>query len=414
MDKVKQRNEDRELASKRLGGKKMTETESLEGKSAASPVCTGSKRVVHLTIVHHPFDPRIFHKQLQSLGNVGFDVHLIAPHTRTECRDGVTIHSLPEPANRAERLALQPKAFRRARFLDADLYQIHDPELLPLAGLLKKSTGAVVVYDMHEDYRTKGAVLGRGLRALERWSFRWVDHVFLAEKSYRPIVKGREVPHTYIPNYVKPVGTSTKTPVGATREDSVSPTHLLYTGTVAEKRGLGTMIDLATKIRRANRPEMLTIVGICRHADQRAAAEAQVRHEDLQGVIDRVGWDTYVPPSTMSPYYRRADVGLALCEPHPNLVDSLLTKFYEYLQYGLPIICSDFPLWRDFIEENECGAVVPPGNARAVLEVLTQWQNQPEMYREHVRKARTAADRYRWGNVEDRLVQVYRYLLSPT
>jgi glycosyltransferase involved in cell wall biosynthesis len=363
---------------------------------------------VHVTTVHRPFDPRIFHKQLGALRDAGFDTHLIAPHGGTERRDGVTIHPLPT-GHRAwhARLLLQPIAYRRARALRADLYQIHDPELIPVAWLLRQRTGARVIYDMHEDYRTKGPVWGRLLRTLERWAFRWVDHVLLAETSYRSIVEGTAADHAFILNYVKPLGQGATGPP----EPAHEPTRLLYTGTLSNRRGLRAMIDLAAAVRRRGRPERLDVVGVCNRDRQRAAADARIQKHDLAGIVTRVGWDTYVPPSAMAPHYRRADVGLFLAEPHSNLTRSMPTKFYEYLHYGLPIISTDVPLWRRFVEENECGAVVPPGDADAVLDVLDRWRERPALYRRYAENARAAADEYRWAQMGDRLVRVYRRLL---
>jgi len=372
----------------------------------------GRTRVVHLTTVHRPFDPRIFHKQLVSLREAGFDTHLIAPHGAAEQRNGVTIH--PLPTGRRDwhaRIGLHPLAYRRARALDADLYQIHDPELLPVAKLLKTMTEARVVYDMHEEYRAKGPVWGRVLRALERWAFRWLDHVILAERSYRSIVRDESVPYTCILNYFRPFEENAP-PTRSETTDATGPTRLLYTGTVSDSRGLQTMIDIAAAIRRHGRSERISIVGVCNRPPQRTAAEARIRTHGLADIVTQVGWDTYVLPSDMGPYYRRADVGLALCTPHPNLTGSLLTKFYEYLHHGLPIICSNFPLWREFVEENDCGAVVPPGDPDAVLEVLDQWRERPERYRTCAQNARSAASRYRWEKMGERLVRLYRDLLA--
>ena len=368
-------------------------------------------RVVHVTTVHHPFDPRIFYKQLASLRDAGFDAHLIAPHEHDEQVQGISIHALPRPETRWHRLALQPQVFKRALALDAALYQIHDPELLPLAFLLKRTIGARVVYDMHENYRSKGALLGRGLRALERWAFRWVDHVLLAEESYRSVVEDHAVPHTYIANYFRPIGD--EDPVD-TVEISETPTRLLYTGTLSDSRGLRTMVELAAEIQRTGRLETVELVGVCHHEDQRARAEERIRAERLDDVIERVGWDTYVPPSAMPPHYRRADVGLALFEPHTNYRRSLPTKFYEYLHYGLPLLCSDIPLWRRFVEQHACGAVVPPGEPGAVLDVLDAWQAHPERYRECAENARAAAPQYRWETMGERLVNLYRRLLNDS
>lgn len=367
-------------------------------------------RVVHITTVHRPFDPRIFHKQLGTLRDAGFDVHLVAPHDQAERRGGVTLHPLPTGRRRwAERLPLLPLAYRQARVLDADLYQIHDPELIPVARLLKKATGGRIVYDMHENYRTKGALWGRILRALEHWGFEWMDHVLLAERSYRSVVAGR-VPSTCILNYFTPIGDEAHGgPEGA---PSPCPTRLLYTGTVSDKRGLGTMLDLAATAQRRGRPERLDLIGVCNRPEQRRSAERRIRRERLHRTVTWVGGDRYVLPSEMPPYYRRADVGLCLCDPHPNLRESVLTKFYEYLHYGLPIICSDFPLWRRFIDENECGVVVPPGAGKPVLDVLERWREHPGRYRKYARNARAAAPKYRWEQMGARLVELYQGFFS--
>src|SRR5699024_12614366 len=40
------------------------------------------KKVVHITTVHHPYDPRIYYKQCMSLAENGYEVTLIAQDTR--------------------------------------------------------------------------------------------------------------------------------------------------------------------------------------------------------------------------------------------------------------------------------------------------------------------------------------------
>lgn len=363
---------------------------------------------MHVTTVHEPFDPRIFHKQLRSLHAAGFDAHLVAPHACTERADGITIHALPRPSNRAERLALQPQAYRIARALRADVYQVHDPELLPLAVRLRHATGAPVVYDMHENYRTKGTVSGRLLRAVERWAFPRLDHVLLAERSYAHVMQGHAAPHTYIANYFTPIGDDAP---GEVAMPDAGPSRLVYTGTLADSRGLQTMVDLGAAIQAQGRGKTIRLVGICHHPDQRARADRQIRAAGLQDTVERVGWNRYVQPTAMPPHYRWADVGLALFAPHPNHTGSLLTKFYEYLHYGLPILASDFPLWRRFIARHDCGAVVPPGDVHAALDVLDSWHERPERFRELAANARAAASEYRWDAMAERLVAVYRGLL---
>lgn len=365
-------------------------------------------RTVHLTTVHHPFDPRIFHKQLKTLRAAGYDAHLIAPHPESETVDGIPITALPSVTGRYRRMALQRPAYRAACQLGADVYHIHDPELIPLAYMLKRTVGARVIYDMHEDYRTHGPVEGRLLRTLERWAFRWIDHVILAESSYRPIVAQSEGAATFIGNYMRPYDC---TPPPRNAELS-PPLRLLYTGVVAESRGLTAMIELVGRLRAAGTDVRLDLVGVCNYPEQRRRAACRIRQGALENFIRRVGWNAYVPASAMTPYYRTADVGLALFEPEPNYVRSMPTKFYEYLHYGLPIICSDFPRWRAFIERHGCGAVVPPGDIEAALAVLRRWHDNPDRYRARSEAAREAAPEYRWELMGKQLVRVYDTLLG--
>ncbi len=363
-------------------------------------------RVVHLTSVHHPFDPRIFAKQAVSLSAAGFDVHLVAQHTHAETVDGVHLAPLPPVEGRLRRIGLQRRVFEAARSLRADLYHFHDPELIPLAWRLKRATGARIIYDMHEDYRGHGPVEGRLLRALERWCFTWVDHVVVANEAHAGIV--RRAPVTCIANYVRPLDAAS--PVPATR--SLEAVRLLYTGVMADPRGLDALLDLAAAIIQNNLPWTLDLVGVCYRASDRHRAEARIEAEGLDRALRRVGWEAYVPWPEMHPFYQNAHVGLALWQPERDHLSKIPTKFYEYLHYGLPLLCSDFSRWRAFVEEHGCGAVVDPRDAGAAVHRLQAWFDDPARYARLSAAARDAAPRYRWAVMEKRLVALYEGLLG--
>ena len=365
-------------------------------------------RVVHLTTVHHPLDPRIFYKQVQSLRRAGFDVHLVAQHARSEVVDGVPITALSRTSGRYRRLLLLREAYHAARTLQADLYHIHDPELIPVAYALKRTTRGKIIYDMHEDYLGRGPVEGRLIRALERWCFTWADHVVLAEASYQPIAKRAGVPYTTVLNYFQPHATTHVRPKPPPRHGL----DVLYAGVQAYTRGLGILLDVAVQARETKLPLRVHLVGVCYRRRDRVAAEKRIAAEQLQGVVHRAGWDRYLPWQAMEPYYLQADVGAALLAPLPNYTGSIPTKFYEYLHYGLPILCSDFPQWRAFVERHRCGAAVDPGRPGEVLRVLRQWYEEPARYAELSANAAQAAPQYHWAEMEARLVGLYRSLLT--
>ena len=321
--------------------------------------------------------------------------------------EGVQIVPLRPIKGRYRRIVLQHEAFARARKLQADVYHFHDPELIPVAYALKRTTGARVIYDMHEDYRGHGPVEGRLFHRLERWCFSWVDHVVVANEALAEIVKG--VPVTWIANYFKPTVAPRSTPAQRTLKTEI---RLLYTGVMADQRGLPGLLALAEVILQKNLPWRIDLVGICYRTEDRRRAEQRIEKGRLDQVIRRVGWDTYVPWQAMTPFYEAAHVGLTLWEPHPNHLNKIPTKFYEYLHFGLPLLCSDFPRWRTFVDGHGCGAVVDPRDTAAAVSRLTAWFDDPAHYRRLSTAAAEAASHYRWNSMEGRLLGLYEALLS--
>ena len=109
-------------------------------------------KIAHLTSVHQRFDTRIFLKQCKSLSRKGWDVSLVvADGKNDEKRDSIDIYDVGIGGNLIERFVLTTtKIFANALELNAEIYHLHDPELIPI-GLRLKKVGKIVVVDSHED-----------------------------------------------------------------------------------------------------------------------------------------------------------------------------------------------------------------------------------------------------------------------
>ena len=112
---------------------------------------TGPVKVRHLTSVHQIGDNRIFYREAKGLADAGYDVALVVGQAPHEPVAGVPVIGVGLPRNRVDRATRTVwKVFRAARAERAQIYHLHDPELL-WAGLLLKLLGQRVVYDVHED-----------------------------------------------------------------------------------------------------------------------------------------------------------------------------------------------------------------------------------------------------------------------
>lgn len=362
----------------------------------------GELSVAHVTTVHHPLDPRISRKEVATLRKAGLRTWLIARDPGIE--HPTDFFALPPAAGSIGRLRRHLHALRHLRRLRPHVVHIHDPELIPIAWFMRRLNGAKVIYDMHEDYAGRRKRGGRLLRMLERWCFRWVDHVILAEASYDRILKGRSTRSTPVLNYVLPEHE-------ATLNSTPDPFTLIYTGTLSNCRGLSRMVDLAAEIKRRQLPWRLIVAGVSYLRDERKAAEQRVRDEGLDGVIERIGWESYVPWPELARLYERAHIGLALFEPLPNHTGSILSKFYEYIYFGLPIVASNFPLWEAFLKSNGCGVCVDRSDMDSIVMSLQELERDGRY--DAIRARAMAARRgYLWSEMERRLLDIYEDVLG--
>src|SRR5213595_2144712 len=108
--------------------------------------------IAHLTSAHPRYDTRIFFKQCRTLAEHGHEVALVvADGGGDEQAGAVRIVDVGRPDGRIERvLRSTRRVFEKAASLDADIYQLHDPELIP-ADLRLKRLGKTVIFDSHED-----------------------------------------------------------------------------------------------------------------------------------------------------------------------------------------------------------------------------------------------------------------------
>jgi glycosyltransferase involved in cell wall biosynthesis len=101
-------------------------------------------------------------------------------------------------------------------------------------------------------------------------------------------------------------------------------------------------------------------------------------------------------------------IGLAVLRPEPNYLESIPTKMYEYMALGLPVILSNFPLYRDVVSRHQCGLCVDPGDPEDLAAAILQLLGDPQKAREMGERGRQAVVRnYDWEHQLDHLVALY-------
>jgi glycosyltransferase involved in cell wall biosynthesis len=287
----------------------------------------------------------------------------------------VRVRAVPRPTP-ARRLAL---AARQAVRFRGDVVVALDPDSLLAAFVASRVRRRAVVADVHEDYLAllSDRVWARGVRgtlarAVARAASgvaRRADAVVVADEHVPPVGGRRRLVLRNVP-YLSMLP----------RTDHVDdPPRAVYIGDVRASRGLFTMLDGVLETSWS-----LDVVGPLAPADE---ARARSHPAVLGGVARLHG---RLPPESAWAVAQGAAVGLCLLSRTPAFVDAMPSKVYEYAACGIPVLVSDLPRQREFVEEYGCGLVLPdeadPGaGLRAALRDLSANPGRLEELRERTR-----------------------------
>jgi glycosyltransferase involved in cell wall biosynthesis len=187
------------------------------------------------------------------------------------------------------------------------------------------------------------------------------------------------------------------------RDESLT---MVYVGAVAEIRGSEMMLEVISRLQREKYAIGLTCIG---PATKSHLAELNEQIE-VRGLRD-VEFLGYQPPQVAWRLASKADIGLAILQPHPNYFRSYPTKMFEYMSMGLPVVVSDFPLYREVIEESRCGICVQPDDVEEILRELRPLLNSENLRIEMGANGRRAVERrYSWEVEEEKLLSFYSSL----
>jgi glycosyltransferase involved in cell wall biosynthesis len=370
-------------------------------------------RICHITTVHPVFDVRIFVRECASLAQNGFQTFLIARTDSDRVENGVNIIALHDNTARGvKRIVNMWRAMKKAFGLRADLYHFHDPELIPVGVMLRVLTRKKIIYDAHEDVKAhalskswpvRGSkrMIACFLRGLEIFATPFFSAVFVPIDTL-PAFGGKAV---LLRNYPLLPDKLPETGPGEGAKKT-----LIYLGGIREKRCPFEMLA-AVKILKERYPDiLLNLAGPFFPPDLKYRVEQFVENHGLTenvNITGRVSWEEGCR------LIRESDIGLCVLYPEADFERALPTKMFEYMMYGKPVVVSDFPRWREIVEETACGVTVdsiaPEKMAKAVSDLYGNVEHMRQMGANGQKAVKTT---YNWKSEERQLVRTYEALFE--
>ncbi|MGH8249546.1 MAG: glycosyltransferase family 4 protein [Steroidobacteraceae bacterium] len=375
--------------------------------------------IVQLTTVHPRNDTRILYRQTHALARCPqWSVTLLVADgqgsgTKDIAGVAVRIVDVGKPAaGRLGRAVIGSlRALAQTRKLGAALVHFHDPELIP-AGMILKLLGCKVIYDVHEDYPLQilhkywlPPILRRptawSMKAVEWLAARLFDAVVCANpKAAERFPRGRTV---IVQNF--PIAAELVVPE---REPyGQRPHSFVYVGGIASIRGARKMVEAI---------DILDVAGAARldFAGSYSPASLEAELSALPG-WSRVRYHGWATRPEVAKLLSEARAGLVVLQPTQNYPDAYPVKMFEYMAAGVPVIASDFPLWRSIVDGARCGLLVDPTDSTAIAAAMHWILEHPSEAEAMGRRGRSAVEQtYNWTRESEKLLRLYSKLMPAS
>jgi glycosyltransferase involved in cell wall biosynthesis len=331
---------------------------------------------------------------------------IVADGNGAEVKSGVNIIDVgPKTGGRLSRMTETVyKIYSKARELDADIYHLHDPELMPI-GIKLKKLGKKVIFDAHEDlpkqllgkpYLNKynKIFLSKMVALYERYACSKFDAIITAT----PFIRGRfsEINTSAVDINNFPILNELFSDV----DWSLKKNEIAYIGGISKIRGVHEIV----KAMKYTHGVKLNLAGSFSEPE----VETVVKKYEGWLSVNELG---FLSRSEVAQVLGYSKIGLVTFLPSPNHIDAQPNKMFEYMSAGIPVIASNFPLWQEIVLGNKCGLCVDPMDPKAIGEAIQYLIDHPEEAEQMGKNGQIAVEvKYNWGIEQSKLKEVYSNL----
>ena len=369
------------------------------------------KRICHITTDHKGYDTRIFLKECVSLQVNGYEVYLVQKEFDDHERDGVHLVKFNNSGSfRGVFWFLNYKdAYQKAVELDCDVYHFHDPSFFYYAKKLRRK-GKRVIYDCHEsnyssinaDYAKKKGVIADLL--MKRYDIyeRYIAKMMNAVITVTPQMV------EYMLRYNDTVIMLTNYPLlkGYTVfSDEKKTGQLVFAGGINPLWCHDKVVDAISEM------ENVEYV-ICGKTPSGYIDSLKTRRGG-----DKLVYRGMLSGDEVQRLLQESNVGISISEYRNNTFGKEgtmgNTKIFEEMQAGLPVVCTDFVIWKQLIDEYKCGICVNPQSVEEIRNAIAYLIDHPVEAKEMGKRGEAAIrDVLNWEKQERELLDLYERVLS--
>lgn len=364
-------------------------------------------KVCHVTSSPQNGIPRLI-RECQTAKSINIEPYIVA-QGETFFNDGIHYKGIRKSKNRFYRMFFTSfKLYKESLKIKADIYHIHDPELL-MYGLLLKSKERKVIFDSHEFYKIQiqnkeyipkilRKVISKAYFNFETFICKRLDAVIaVCTVNGEDYFKNR-AKKTYLIENFPEVEFFKK----VEKKKSLIPS-VIYAGSLTPARGITNVIKAAYPT-----SAKVTLCGIFSpetyYNDLKEMPE--FKNVDYKGVLSKKNVIEIMAESWIG-------VSTLLHKGQYSMIDTLPTKIYEYMSLGIPVIMSDTEYAKKMNAEYNFGICVDPTNVEQISETILHLLNNPNVAISYGKNGKKAVlEKFNWEIEQNKIIDLYEDLLE--
>lgn len=364
-------------------------------------------RVLAISTVHPVTDPRIAYKIIPALSEV-YEVFCALPGRQQNIANVVSL-KLPKSTRLIKRSVLTyPVLLFHILRIRPKIVHLFVPELIPLA-LLVRLFGTKVIYEIQENLYKKFSLKRYNNAPIFQLLFQFFDalarryfHCIVTEDAYLEEYNDLQHKPVVIYNYpcLSLIDNNTK-PINATTTPSLP--IFFYCGVISFERCFDVLIAALYNLKSQGYAFKMLLFGPVRFSEKEAN-----QLPNYGTVLPHLEFFGYTDLKDALAYTSGSLAGLALLKPVGDYMDSYTTKLFEYMATALPVLTSDFPLYKKIIEPAGCGFCISPNDPIQLSEKLAWLIQNPEQAVTMGEQGRRAVENlYSWETEKIKLLKFY-------
>ena len=177
---------------------------------------------------------------------------------------------------------------------------------------------------------------------------------------------------------------------------------LVYTGGITYYRGAKQIIDTLNKFKE-NNYELI----IC--GRNNLDLEKKLQYKILDKRIKIIG---KIKIEKVFKLMQRASIGVLLNEKIFDYDNAVPNKLFEYLSLGLPIVASNFGIWKNIIEKYQIGELCDPNSLDEIdASIKKVFSNYSYYIDNYIKNFEDIKKKFLWNKKKNVLIQLYNNLL---